>query len=304
MNMNRSRLHHTIIGLLTINWFKVVNNLLQTVYGYGQIIYPKPLINNTLIIELVISALLLIGSLIYRGLTELTKERKNSEPSNRKYYPLFLFMLISVPLVYSYVFDQNIHSIGQMILDVTTPLMDEDFDDLPPGSDPPGWDPLDGTWSTADDGGNIVYYQDDNSDKEALSISTTGNSSWTDYTYEVDLKFVEGNTKKDERGALLLFRYQGGNNYYFLWLQEGLDTLELHNHGDGAHIVTSTSCTLLQDTWYHVNITIIGQSVWVSINYTPYFTDVDMSGSYNTGNVAIGTSYYKVMFDNILVEQI
>ena len=304
MNMNRSRLHHTIIGLLTINWFKVVNNLLQTVNGYGQIIYPKPPINNTLIIELFMSALLVSGSLIYRGINELTKERKNSETSNRKYYPLFLFMLISVPFVYSYVFDQNIHSIGQMILDVTTPLMDEDFDDLPPGSDPPGWDPLDGTWSTADDGGNIVYYQDDNSDKEALSISTTGNSSWTDYTYEVDLKFVEGNTKKDERGALLLFRYQGGNNYYFLWLQEGLDILELHNHGDGAHVVTSTSCTILQDTWYHVNITIIGQSVWVSINYTPYFTEVDMSGSYNTGNVAIGTSYYKVMFDNILVEQI
>jgi len=131
-----------------------------------------------------------------------------------------------------YVFEQEIHSVGQIILD--SALINEDFDDLPPGSDPPGWDPLDGTWSTVDDDGNIVYYQDDNSDKEALSISATGNTSWTDYTFEVDVKFIEGNLNKDDRGALLLFRYQGGNSYYFLWMKEGLDTLELHNRGDGA----------------------------------------------------------------------
>ena len=67
-------------------------------------------------------------------------------------------------------------------------------------------------------------------------------------------------------------------------------------------MVASTSCTLVQDTWYHVNVTIIGQNVWVSIDDVPYFTNQAMNGVFDTGNVAIGTSYYKVMFDNILVD--
>jgi hypothetical protein len=302
--MDKDRLQYIKIGGLTLFWLTLVVNIMLKINGCGQLIYPKPSINKTLIIGLITSTLLLLRSLYMQAKYEYSIEKSIAESSLKKIFPLFLLMLISVPFVYSYVFEQEFHSIGQMILNIETTLMDEDFDDLPPGSNPPGWDPLDGTWSTSDDGGNIVYYQDDNSDKEALSISTTGNSSWTDYSFEVDLKFVEGNTKKDERGALLIFRYQGGNSYYFLWLKEAMDTLELHNRGDGAHIVTSTSCTLVPDTWYHVNCTIIGQSVWVSIDYTPYFTNIDMSGALNTGNVAIGTSYYKVMFDNILVEPI
>jgi hypothetical protein len=78
--------------------------------------------------------------------------------------------------------------------------------------------------------------------------------------------------------------------------------LELHNRGDGSHIIASTSCTLVPDVWYHVNITIIGQIVDVSIDGIPYFTGVDMNGAFDSGNVALGTSYYKVMFDNIYVE--
>jgi hypothetical protein len=86
-------------------------------------------------------------------------------------------------------------------------------------------------------------------------------------------------------------------------MKEYRDELELHNHGDGAHEVATTSCTLVPDTWYHVNITIIGQFVYVSIDDIPYFTSVDINGAFESGNVAIGTSHYKVMFDNIYVEE-
>jgi hypothetical protein len=78
----------------------------------------------------------------------------------------------------------------------------------------------------------------------------------------------------------------------------------LHNHGDGAHVVASTNCTLIPDEWIHVKITIQGQFVDVWINDTQYFDDVNMNGAFNNGNVAIGTSYYKVMFDNIYVDVI
>lgn len=299
--METTRQRYATIGALSSYWLYIVYTIL---HNLNQNIFPKPITPQIKIAELLFCSILLFFTFLRHAINEFKKDSTQGTINPKKIVPILLFTLISAPIVFGYVFDTDVQSIGQMILDVGTALMDEDFDDLPPGSDPPGWDELDGTWSTVDDGGNIVYYQDDNADKEALSISTTGNSSWTDYTFEVDVKFVEGNTKKDDRGALLLFRYQGGNSYYFLWMKEGLDSLELHNHGDGAHMVASTSCSLVSDTWYHVNVTIIDQNVWVSINDVPYFTGINMNGAFNNGNVAIGTSYYKVMFDNILVEPI
>lgn len=301
--MRNIRLRYTAIGTFSIFWLNVVIPLFKDILGYGPTIFPKPPISQVMVFKLIGSSLLLAFTLFFQGLGVLRKPNYiNQLVSTKKIALIILIMMVSVPFVFGYVFDQDLHSIGQMILDIGTALMDEDFDDLPPGTDPPGWDTSDGNWTTVNDNGNIVYYQDDNSNKEALSISTSGNSSWTDYVFEADLKFVEGNPNKADRGALLLFRYQGGNSYYFLWLKEAQDTLELHNRGDFAHMVASTSCTLVQDTWYHVNVTIIGQNAWVSIDDVPFFTKQAMNGAFDTGNVAIGTTYYKVMFDNILVE--
>ena len=42
--------------------------------------------------------------------------------------------MMSVPFVFGYVFDQGFQSVGQMILDIGTALMDETFDELPPGT--------------------------------------------------------------------------------------------------------------------------------------------------------------------------
>ena len=297
--MEPSRLRIASVGVLSLYWLYVVYSIMQ-ILKFEQNVFPRPSVPQIKLFELLISTILLLFTLFSQAIKEYRKPNKSQ--NKRKLAPLIILALVSVPFVFGYVFDSDAQSIGQMILNVGTALMDEDFDELPPGTNPPGWDPNDGNWTTVNDGGNIVYYQDDNADKEALAISTTGNSSWTDYTYEVDVKFVEGNTKKDDRGALLLFRYQGGNSYYFLWLKEGIDILELHNHGDGAHIVSSIDCILIQDTWYHVNVTIIGQNVWVSIDDIPYFSGFNMNGAFTQGNVAIGTSFYKVMFDNILVE--
>ena len=211
-------------------------------------------------------------------------------------------MMMSVPFVYGYVFKQDLQSLGPMILNLAA--LDEDFDDTPPGEDPPGWEEDAGTWAAYNDSGNIVYYQNDTSPKEALTISTSGNSSWTDYTFTVDLKFDEGNPTKSNRGALLVYRYTGGNDYYFLALREAQDELDVYKHGTagGGHLVATASCTLVQDTWYSVNITIRNNNVWISVDDTPYFMNLDMQGTHSSGSVGIGTEYYKVMFDNIHVE--
>jgi hypothetical protein len=235
---------------------------------------------------------------------ELRRVENKSIKSKRKLLPIFVCILITVPIACAYIYEQDLNILAQTIIDLA--VMDENFDDILPGEDPPGWVEGSGNWTAVDDGGNIVYYQDDDSASESLSISTTGDINWVNYTYEVDLKFVEGNTKKDNRGVVLCFRHQGENNYYWLALREFQDTLELYKHGTGGggNLVASTSYTLVTDTWYHVNITIRGDIVDVSIDDIPYFTSTIMNGSYDYGSVGIGTIYYKAMFDNIYVELI
>jgi hypothetical protein len=277
----------------------------KDILGLAPLIFPNKQISQMEIIKILASSLMLSFYSLILGIHELKKPTQEAQFSKkRKIIPLLIVLSFTIPLAYAYVHEQKLHDLVQTILDVH--LMEEDFDDLPPGTDPPGWDETSGNWTTVDDGGNMVYYQDDDADQEALSISTTGNVSWANYTYTVDVKFVEGNTKKDDRGALLLFHYNGGNDYYFLWMKEHTDELSLHNHGGwgGGNTVANSSCTMVQDNWYHVSITIIGQLVNVSIDGTLYFYNVDMNGPENSGSVAIGTRYYKCMFDNIYVEEI
>ncbi len=176
--MTTTRLRYATIGVFSILWVSAVIPLLKVVLGIGVILFPRPSITETQIHLLLLTSILLVISIFFQAVSELTNISSISNNNSRKkLVPLALVMLISVPFVFGYVFDQDLHSVGQMILDIGTALMDEDFDDLPPGTDPPGWDTSDGNWTTVNDNGNIVYYQEDNSDKESLSISTSVNSS-------------------------------------------------------------------------------------------------------------------------------
>jgi len=276
---------------------------MKQILGLGPIIFPSSQLSQTDLFKLVLSSIALIIYTITLAIFEIKKIKiEVSKRSIKKILPLMIILTLSAPFVYAYMHEQDLQNVVQTILNEA--LMEEDFDDLPPGSDPPGWEEDSGNWTTVDDGGNIVYYQDDLSDKEALTISTTGNTSWTDYTFQVDFKFVEGDPTKDDRAALLCFRYQGGNNYYYLAIREYHDKLDLYKHGSGGqgNLVASTNCTFVQDVWYHANITIQGDIVDISIDGTPYFSNQSMNGAYNSGSVGIGTMNYKCMFDNILVE--
>lgn len=293
---------YKILLMLTVGWLFQLAPFCLNIVNIGKVTFPVTQLPNTDLLKLIGSSLILSGYCILLGVKKLREKVSEKKGARINFLYLLIIFLLTTPFVYAYFHQQDNQYFAQTILNAV--LMDQDFDELPPGANPPAWAPIDGTWSTTDDGGNIVYYQDDNADKEALSISTTGNTSWTDYTYEVDVKFVDGNTKKDERGALLLFRYQGGNSYYFIYIKEYMNVVELHNHGDGAHMVKSASCDLEPDTWYHICITIIDDMVDVTMNDVSYFEDLDINGSFANGNIAIGTSYYKVMFDNIYVDAI
>ena len=297
------RLKNAIFGILLVNWLNVImHNLKYVVYSQFKV-NPSEIFNSSNSIILILSSLIFGVYTFYLGILKLRASNIFHVKINKNIILLItiLFAFFS-PLVYAYVFQQESHSVGMMILNEA--LLDQDFDDIPPGEVPPGWESGDGNWTVVNDSGNMVFYQEDYSDKEAISISLTGNSTWSNYTFEVDLKFVSGNDKKNDRGALLIFRYQGGNDYYFLWMKEFQDEMELYNHGaeGGGGVMASTSISLVASTWYQVNVTIIGQEAYVSVDDILYFDRIDMDGPNDYGSVGVGTRYYQVMFDNIYVD--
>jgi hypothetical protein len=289
-----------ILPLWAISFYPFINVL----FKFNTPTYPIQINAHQIMRLIVTTSLLLILSLL-NGVLRILEEKNiyNESKVGNKYYPL-IFVLFFLPVASAYVFDFDNSTIGQMILDLGDAVMNEDFDDTPPGEDPPGWEEDSGDWYVVDDGGNNVYYQNNDGDKEALTISTTGNTSWTDYSFLVDLKFDTGPANKPDRAALLVYRYTSGNDYYFLALREARDELEIFKHGTGGvgHLRGTAACTLEPGPWYSVNITIRGDNVWVSIDDTYYFSNLAMLGSQPNGSVGIGTEYYKVMFDNILVE--
>jgi hypothetical protein len=307
----KKHLSNITLAIFFIFWISVVVNIINPFQQVNIITFPTQTHIYNDIYKLIISSSLLTIFLIYRSYKTLTDnskptyiQSKNTHTRTKYLVTILIPLMIAVPIVYAYVYEQNNNNVSQTIIHIA--IMDEDFDDVPPGDDPPGWAEDSGDWAAYNDSGNIVYYQNDTAPKETITISITGNASWTDYTFEVDLKFDEGDTQKAPRGALLVYRYTGGNDYYFLALREAQDELEVYKHGTagGGHLVRTASCTLVQDTWYHVNITIIGNYVWISIDDTPYFTNLDMLGDQISGSVGIGTEYYKVMFDNIYVDEL
>jgi hypothetical protein len=300
--MGRKQLQQLVITVLTPLWLVSIYPFINILLRITQVSYPLdiPLYQ---IIRLITTTSLFAISMIIFGLLNILDKQKQ-EPIQKKSIklPLLLLLIWTIPLVSAYIFETNNQTIIQTILDLAA--LNEHFDDVAPGEDPPGWEEDVGTWAAYNDSGNIVYYQNSTSPKEALTISTSGNASWTDYTFTVDVKFDEGDPTKPERGALLVYRYSGGNDYYFLAMREAQDELGVYKHGTGGtgHRVGLVSFTLVQDTWYSVNITIRSNNVWISMDGTPYFTNLDMQGSQSSGSVGIGTEYYKVMFDNIHVE--
>jgi hypothetical protein len=302
--LSKHRVHNAVFGFIAILWLSVTLPFLRQFIGVGKtIVFPiQPISHQKTVILIILGILLSIYSFIL-GINHIKNSRNSFTIKKKRFTGIFIFSLfISAPFVHAYVYQNQSQTIIQTILDLAA--LDEHFDDVAPGEDPTGWTEDKGSWEVVDDGGELVYYQSNDGVKDAFSIPTSGNTSWTNYTFTVDLKLVECPTNKPDCGAILAYRYSGGNDYYYIALREARDEIEVYKHGPpgGGHLIGIVSFTLVQDTWYSVNITIRSNNVWISVDDTPCFTNLDMQGAHSNGNVGIGTEYYKVMFDNIHVE--
>ena len=133
-------------------------------------------------------------------------------------------------------------------------------------------------------------------------ISVAGQPTWTDYTFQVQLKFLEEEGGATKEGASLLFRFQDASNYYYLFAVETTNELELHRIiGDVDELISSTSIALTQSQWYTVAIKIIGQTIAVWVDDVQYFSNLSSGGALADGQIGLGTKDYWCRFDNVLV---
>ncbi len=181
-------------------------------------------------------------------------------------------------------------------------LFSDDFND----GNADGWTPqFDGTWYVD----NNQYVVDISGGTDLRGISLAGNTSWTDYVFELDLKAEKGGSK------IILFRYIDENYYYSV----GIIGLELYDYYkvNLVKVENGVGTTVLDNdyphdisAWHHVKTLVQG-------NHITAFVDGDLVIDYTDSGSPItygkiGVQGYtgsigednQVRFDNVIVRSL
>lgn len=135
------------------------------------------------------------------------------------------------------------------------------FDDSWAGGNT-GWNDYGGSWATAAAASGATY--SDSLGGTAGNKSVSGQTSWTDYTLQGDVKITSGTQ------AGLVFRVQNPgvgadtlNGYYLGVYTSGSLTLGRENNGYAS--LKSTAYPVSTGTWYHLTVQVVGCVVTASV---------------------------------------
>jgi hypothetical protein len=173
------------------------------------------------------------------------------------------------------------------------PLFSDNFND---GNDT-GWTRSGGTWAVESN-----EYSGTGAGSSGQYYATAGNTSWSNYTIQADVKIMSSSPTKD---VGLIFRAADTSNHYLVALRQGSDTsrLELYKCVSGTFTslgMAINSLTINADTWYTLKIVLNGSNIQVYLGGTLY---IDKTDSYR-GSGKIGVRVYNdthAHFDNITV---
>jgi len=177
-------------------------------------------------------------------------------------------------------------------------IFQDDFND----GNANGWNETRGTWIVAS-GEYIGYQQAPDNDL----YTKTGESNWSNYTFEAQMKFVPA-TPDDWNDFGLLF-YDQGTEYirFTLGNADGPPTARIsYDKYDGQEYNTAAELativsepTMISDTWYNVRLSIYNDCVYAYVN------DVLVAYADNLpfthGNIGLVADDPTVYFDNIVV---
>jgi len=124
-----------------------------------------------------------------------------------------------------------------------------------------------------------------------------GDTVWTDYTAQVDLRFPSG----AYNDAGLLFRYQDPDNWYQFRIQNGLIRIVSIIDGQVNASLRADSISINTDTWYTLKVVVVGDRVKAYIDGSLVFDYTGLQLSY--GAAGMMTDGVLVHYDNFVVHR-
>ncbi len=191
-----------------------------------------------------------------------------------------------------------------------TVLYSDDFSGDAVGAMAKGWiadtidsDPTKGTWSVVSDNGNQVLQGAASGSDFIMDIG--GDASWTDYTFQVDIKMMSGSSFEfGVFGRFVLGTDKG--NYYEVYMDDsGAVQLRVKLNGSTTTLGTkskSTTGNAQLNTVYTFKLDMHGSVITVSINgvaRVSMVTDTTLSA----GGIGLIVNGGTAEFDNVYVTE-
>jgi hypothetical protein len=191
-----------------------------------------------------------------------------------------------------------------------TVLYSDDFSGDAVGEMATGWiadtidsDPSDGTWSVVSDNGNLALQGAASGSDFIMDIG--GVSTWTDYTFQVDIKMMSGSSFEfGVFGRFALGSDKG--NYYEAYMDDsGEVQLRVRLNGSTTSLGTkskSTTGDAQLDTVYTFALDMHGSVITVSVNGIARVSMV-MDSTLSTGGIGLIVNGGTAEFDNVYVTE-
>jgi hypothetical protein len=172
-----------------------------------------------------------------------------------------------------------------------TTLLSDDFQD----GNSTGWTTSGGTWAVQTEGTNKLYNQSDT----VTGMSSAGQSTWTDYSVEAQIKVDAWSGTGGYAG--ILGRYQGSNDHYRLRYVSSTNQIKLEKKiGGNVTVLDSVTVTPLTTGTYHTFKLDMNGSLltgYLDGVQKVSFTDTALS----SGQVGLYTFNQAADFDNVQV---
>ncbi|GBF72299.1 hypothetical protein PA598K_00539 [Paenibacillus sp. 598K] len=153
------------------------------------------------------------------------------------------------------------------------------------------WTRNGGTWSAVTDNGSIAYRQSAGGASELVA----GDTAWSDYVLEADVRLISG------AGAMLNFRYQDSQRFYYLYMSEHYIRL-MKQKPDGQDWITAyDGPSLGANANVRIKVEATGNTYRIYRNDELVISVSDDNSPYLTGKIALASWDSSVQYDNIEV---
>lgn len=182
---------------------------------------------------------------------------------------------------------------------VNTFMFCDDFND----GDAEGWTEVSGVWQAT----SSAYYQSSDTTSELYTVN--GDSSWTDYILETDIKIMSGGSSGGIAGTV--FRYEDAGDYYASLLDDNPnDSVLLRNYVNDNYNPNNpqewTAPTIDRDTWLDLrtDIRANGTNDEIDIHYDGgVYSYTHTDNDHPNGGIGLMMDGTQAYYDNVRVRK-